>query len=172
MVGERGSARLDRAPEGRGADGAPRRPGQPGAAAGGEGCKSGGGLPVVTVPDGVKFDGLMVGRGAVAKSGMSVTGQYTGCVCDGTECDAGRRRGRSGGAGKGAGSTGARRDLAHALGPVGADQRAAVVWPYYQDRSVEETAKTLNVPVDTMKSRLKTALRRLRELTGSEEEIG
>jgi DNA-directed RNA polymerase specialized sigma24 family protein len=34
---------------------------------------------------------------------------------------------------------------------------------------VEETARALKVPVDTMKSRLKTALRRLRELTGSEE---
>ncbi|MEO6796205.1 MAG: RNA polymerase sigma factor [Candidatus Dormibacter sp.] len=81
------------------------------------------------------------------------------------------RFGRLGG-GKREVSTEARMDLAHALEQLGADQRAAVVLHYYQDLSVEETAKTLNVPVDTMKSRLKTALRRLRELTGSEEEIG
>jgi RNA polymerase sigma-70 factor (ECF subfamily) len=49
------------------------------------------------------------------------------------------------------------------------EQRAAVALHYYQDLSVEETARILKVPTDTMKSRLKTALRRLRELTGSEE---
>jgi RNA polymerase sigma-70 factor (ECF subfamily) len=67
-------------------------------------------------------------------------------------------------------STEAKMDLARALDQLGADQRAAVVLHYYQDLSVEDTAETLNVPVDTMKSRLKTALRRLRELTGAEEE--
>ena len=79
------------------------------------------------------------------------------------------RFGRLGGA-KREVSTEDRMDLARALDQLGADQRAAVVLHYYQDLSVEETAKTLNVPVDTMKSRLKTALRRLRELTGAEEE--
>src|SRR5213594_1976216 len=63
----------------------------------------------------------------------------------------------------------ARLDLAQALDQLSAEQRAAVALHYYQDLSVEETAKALKVPVDTMKSRLKTALRRLRDLTGSEE---
>ena len=55
------------------------------------------------------------------------------------------------------------------LDQLTADQRAAVALRYYQDLSVEETARVLKIPVDTAKSRLKTALRRLRELTGSEE---
>jgi RNA polymerase sigma-70 factor (ECF subfamily) len=62
-----------------------------------------------------------------------------------------------------------RLDLAHALDRLNVEQRAAVALHYYQDLSVEETARLLKVPLDTMKSRLKTALRRLRELTGSEE---
>jgi len=66
-------------------------------------------------------------------------------------------------------SSEARLDLAYALDQLTAEQRAAVALHYYQDLSVEETARMLKVPVDTMKSRLKTALRRLRELTGSEE---
>jgi RNA polymerase sigma factor (sigma-70 family) len=66
-------------------------------------------------------------------------------------------------------SSEARLDLAHALDQLTAEQRAALALHYYQDRSVEETARMLKVPLDTMKSRLKTALRRLRELTGSEE---
>lgn len=65
-----------------------------------------------------------------------------------------------------------RLDLAHALDQLSAEQRAAVVLHYYQDLSVEDTARALRVPVDTMKSRLKTGLRRLRELTGSEEVVG
>lgn len=64
-----------------------------------------------------------------------------------------------------------RLDLAHALNRLSPEQRAAVVLHYYQDLSVEDTAKALRVPVDTMKSRLKTGLRRLRELTGSEEGV-
>jgi RNA polymerase sigma-70 factor, ECF subfamily len=66
-------------------------------------------------------------------------------------------------------SSEARLDLAHALDQLPADQRAALALHYYQDLSVEETARMLKVPVDTAKSRLKTALRRLRELTGSAE---
>jgi RNA polymerase sigma-70 factor (ECF subfamily) len=66
-------------------------------------------------------------------------------------------------------STEARLDLTHALDQLTPEQRAAVALHYYQDLSVEETARVLKVPVDTMKSRLKTALRRLRELTGDEE---
>jgi RNA polymerase sigma-70 factor (ECF subfamily) len=66
-------------------------------------------------------------------------------------------------------SSEARLDLAHALDQLTAEQRAALALHYYQDCSVEETARMLKVPLDTVKSRLKTALRRLRELTGSEE---
>jgi RNA polymerase sigma-70 factor (ECF subfamily) len=66
-------------------------------------------------------------------------------------------------------SSEARLDLAHALDQLTAEQRAALALHYYQDLSVEDTARMLKVPVDTAKSRLKTALRRLRELTGSQE---
>jgi RNA polymerase sigma-70 factor (ECF subfamily) len=66
-------------------------------------------------------------------------------------------------------SSEARLDLARALDQLTAEQRAALALHYYQDLSVEETARMLKVPLDTIKSRLKTALRRLRELTGSEE---
>lgn len=66
-------------------------------------------------------------------------------------------------------SSEARLDLAHALDQLRVEQRAAIALHYYQDLSVEETARVLKLPVDTVKSRLKTALRRLRELTGSEE---
>ncbi len=66
-------------------------------------------------------------------------------------------------------SSEARLDLAHALDQLTGEQRAALALHYYQDLSVEDTARMLKVPVDTAKSRLKTALRRLRELTGSEE---
>ncbi len=65
-------------------------------------------------------------------------------------------------------SSEARLDLAHALDRLTAEQRAALALHYYQDLSVEDTARMLKVPVDTAKSRLKAALRRLRELTGSE----
>ena len=66
-------------------------------------------------------------------------------------------------------SSEARLDLTHALDQLTAEQRAAVALHYYLDLSVEDTARVLNVRIDTLKSRLKTALRRLRELTGSEE---
>jgi RNA polymerase sigma-70 factor, ECF subfamily len=66
-------------------------------------------------------------------------------------------------------SSEAKLDLAQALDRLTAEQRAAIALHYYQDLSVEETASALKVPVDTIKSRLKTGLRRLRELTGSEE---
>ena len=80
------------------------------------------------------------------------------------------RFGRLGG-GKVEVSTEARLDLAQALDRLTAEQRAAVALHYYQDLSVEDTARMLKVPVDTMKSRLKIALRRLRELTGSDEAL-
>lgn len=64
-----------------------------------------------------------------------------------------------------------RLDLVRALDRLPVEQRAAIALRYYQDLSVEETAAVLHIPVDTLKSRLKTALRRLRELTGSQEVI-
>ena len=73
------------------------------------------------------------------------------------------------GAGKREVSSEARLDLAAALDQLKPEQRAAIALHYYQDLSVDDAARTLKIPVDTMKSRLKTALRRLRELTGGEE---
>jgi RNA polymerase sigma-70 factor (ECF subfamily) len=61
-------------------------------------------------------------------------------------------------------------DLAAALGRLDARSRAVIVLHYYQDLTVEETAANLGLSVDAAKSRLKVALRRLRELTGSPEE--
>jgi RNA polymerase sigma-70 factor (ECF subfamily) len=66
-------------------------------------------------------------------------------------------------------SSEARLDLGQALGRLTPDQRAAIALHYYRDLSVEDAAAILRIPVDTLKSRLKTALRRLRDLTGSEE---
>jgi RNA polymerase sigma-70 factor (ECF subfamily) len=56
-------------------------------------------------------------------------------------------------------------DLRRALDRLTAEQRAVIVLRYYQDLSVEETAQTLGLPIDTAKSRLKAGLRHLRELT-------
>ena len=61
-------------------------------------------------------------------------------------------------------------DLDRALLRLSPELRAVLVLHYYQDLSVEETARTLRQPVDTIKSRLKVALRRLRELTGAKED--
>jgi len=66
-------------------------------------------------------------------------------------------------------SSEARLDLAQALDQLTVEQRAAVALHYYRDLSVEDAASALRIPVDTLKSRLKTALRRLRDLTGSED---
>lgn len=68
------------------------------------------------------------------------------------------------------GSNEERIDLGRALAQLSPEQRAVIVLHYYQDLSVEDTARTLRQPIDTVKSRLKVALRRLRELTGAEEE--
>jgi RNA polymerase sigma-70 factor (sigma-E family) len=67
-------------------------------------------------------------------------------------------------------STEDRLDLGRALARLSPEQRAVIVLHYYQDLSVEDTARSLGEPVDTVKSRLKVALRRLRGLTGTEEE--
>jgi RNA polymerase sigma-70 factor (ECF subfamily) len=63
-----------------------------------------------------------------------------------------------------------RLDLARALDRLAVPQRAAVILHYYQDLSIEETARVLRTSPHTVKSRLKAALRRLRELTGAPEE--
>jgi RNA polymerase sigma-70 factor, ECF subfamily len=72
--------------------------------------------------------------------------------------------------GKAAASSETRLDLARALDRLTPDQRAAIALRYYQDLSVEDAAAALRIPVDTLKSRLKTALRRLRDLTGELED--
>ena len=64
----------------------------------------------------------------------------------------------------------ARLDLEAALGRLRVSDRAILVLHYYQDLTVEDTAAALRIPLDTAKSRLKTALRRLRELCGAEED--
>ncbi|HEY8633602.1 MAG TPA: FKBP-type peptidyl-prolyl cis-trans isomerase [Candidatus Dormibacteraeota bacterium] len=56
---------------------------------------SGAGLPVVTLPDGLKYIDLKVGTGAVAHSLNNVTMQYTGWFTDGTLFDSSRATGRS-----------------------------------------------------------------------------
>lgn len=66
-------------------------------------------------------------------------------------------------------STEERIDLSRALDLLSTEQRAVIVLHYYQDQSVEDLAGALGIPVDTAKSRLKAALRRLRSLTGAEE---
>ncbi|MGI8607931.1 MAG: RNA polymerase sigma factor [Candidatus Dormibacteria bacterium] len=64
-----------------------------------------------------------------------------------------------------------RLDLGRALDRIRVEERAVIVLHYYQDLSVEATALALGIPLDTAKSRLKAALRRLRHLSGVEELI-
>ena len=78
------------------------------------------------------------------------------------------RFGRLGGS-KPAVSSEVRLDLAKALDRLTPEQRAAIALHYYQDLSVDDAARALKIPIDTLKSRLKAGLRRLRQLTGSEE---
>lgn len=56
---------------------------------------SGAGLPVVTLPNGLKYIDLKVGTGAVAHSLNNVTMQYTGWFTDATPFDSSRTAGRS-----------------------------------------------------------------------------
>lgn len=57
---------------------------------------AGAGLPVVTLPDGLKFIDLTVGTGDVAKTGENVTMQYTGWLSTGgTPFDTSRQPGRT-----------------------------------------------------------------------------
>jgi RNA polymerase sigma-70 factor (ECF subfamily) len=61
-----------------------------------------------------------------------------------------------------------RLDLAEALNHLSPPHRAVLVLRYYNDLSVEETARLAGIPVGTAKSRLKAALREMRRLTGEE----
>lgn len=63
-------------------------------------------------------------------------------------------------------------DLTRALDRLAPELRAAIVLHYYHDLTVEHSAAALGIPIDTLKSRLKAALRELRQLTGSEETSG
>jgi RNA polymerase sigma-70 factor (ECF subfamily) len=61
-----------------------------------------------------------------------------------------------------------RLDLADALSRLSPQHRAVLILRYYNDLSVEDTARLSGLPIDTAKSRLKTALREMRRLTGEE----
>ena len=66
------------------------------ASPGADDCHAGAGLPVVTYPDGLQIVDLKVGAGAVAKTGMNLTVQYTGWLSScGTPFDTSRQAGRT-----------------------------------------------------------------------------
>jgi RNA polymerase sigma-70 factor (ECF subfamily) len=56
-----------------------------------------------------------------------------------------------------------RLDILSAFGRLPADQSAAVVLHHYLDYPVAEVAEMLGVPLETVRSRLRLAMRRLRE---------
>jgi FKBP-type peptidyl-prolyl cis-trans isomerase len=56
---------------------------------------AGAGLPVVTYPDGLKYIDLTAGTGAVVKSTVNVTVNYTGWLADGTSFDSSRNPSRT-----------------------------------------------------------------------------
>ncbi|GGY91002.1 SigE family RNA polymerase sigma factor [Streptomyces poonensis] len=60
--------------------------------------------------------------------------------------------------------------LVEALGRLSAKDRAVVVLRYWEDRSIEETADTMNVSSAAVRTRCVRALSRLRELLG--EDLG
>jgi FKBP-type peptidyl-prolyl cis-trans isomerase len=53
---------------------------------------AGGGLPVVTYPDGLKYIDIKIGTGAAARSLENLTVEYTGWLSDGTTFDSSRGR--------------------------------------------------------------------------------
>jgi RNA polymerase sigma factor (sigma-70 family) len=59
-------------------------------------------------------------------------------------------------------------DLTDALSRLSPQHRAVLILRYYNDLSVEDTARLSGLPLDTAKSRLKAALREMRRLTGEE----
>ena len=62
------------------------------------------------------------------------------------------------------------RDLWEAVLTLPPESRAVVVLFYYEDLTVEETAKVLRIPVGTVKSRLSRARERLKKLLCEEDE--
>ena len=55
---------------------------------------AGAGLPVVTLPDGLKYIDLKVGDGAKPNKGDTISVQYTGWLSNGTKFDSSRDRGQ------------------------------------------------------------------------------
>ena len=60
---------------------------------GGDDFNAGAGLPVVTLPDGLKYIDIVVGTGLQPKKGDSITVHYTGWLSNGTKFDSSRDRG-------------------------------------------------------------------------------
>ena len=63
------------------------------ASPGGDDFNAGAGLPVVTLPDGLKYVDLVPGTGPAPNKGDSITVQYTGWTTDGKKFDSSRDRG-------------------------------------------------------------------------------
>lgn len=64
-----------------------------------------------------------------------------------------------------------RTEVVRALGRLDEIHRSALVLRYYQDLTVPQIARIEGVPEGTIKSRLSTAIRRLRELLGAEGRV-
>jgi len=60
---------------------------------GGDDFNAGAGLPVVTLPDGLKYIDIVPGTGTQPKKGDSITVHYTGWLSNGTKFDSSRDRG-------------------------------------------------------------------------------
>jgi peptidylprolyl isomerase len=60
---------------------------------GGDDFKAGAGLPVVTLPDGLKYIDIVAGTGAQPSKRDSITVQYTGWLSNGTKFDSSRDTG-------------------------------------------------------------------------------
>lgn len=60
---------------------------------GGDDFNAGAGLPVVTLPDGLKYIDIVAGTGAQPKKGDSITVHYTGWLSTGKQFDSSRDRG-------------------------------------------------------------------------------
>ncbi|HVD02223.1 MAG TPA: FKBP-type peptidyl-prolyl cis-trans isomerase [Candidatus Dormibacteraeota bacterium] len=61
---------------------------------GGDDFNAGKGLPVITLPDGLKYIDLVVGTGPKPNTGDTITVQYTGWLANGTKFDSSRDRGQ------------------------------------------------------------------------------
>jgi peptidylprolyl isomerase len=60
---------------------------------GGDDFNAGQGLPVITLPDGLKYIDIVPGTGAVPQKGDTITVHYTGWLSNGTKFDSSRDRG-------------------------------------------------------------------------------